>query len=104
MDRYYIGHTNELSGRVRRHNSSHKGFTGKASDWKVVYKEQFASKEEAYQRERQVKAWKNPATNRKSYKKPPWKRLAQLVQSIPTASREGRWFESINAHTKASQL
>ena len=61
MDRYYIGHTNELSGRVRRHNSSHKGFTGKASDWKVVYKEQFASKEEAYQRERQVKTWKNRA-------------------------------------------
>ena len=59
MDRYYVGHTADPEGRLRRHNTEHKGFTGKASDWKLVYKEQFASKEEAYQRERQVKAWKN---------------------------------------------
>jgi len=59
MDRYYVGHTADPEGRLRRHNTEHKGFTGKASDWQVVYKEQFASKEEAYQRERQVKAWKN---------------------------------------------
>jgi integrase len=39
--------------------SSHKGFTGKAKDWIIVYTEDFQSKEEAYQRERQIKCWKN---------------------------------------------
>ena len=35
-DRYYIGHTSELiEERVRKHNSNHKGFTGKLHDWTI---------------------------------------------------------------------
>ena len=57
---YYIGHTAEpLIERLRKHNSNHKGFTGKFRDWKVVYTESFPSKELAYAREREVKKWKN---------------------------------------------
>src|SRR5690606_6697987 len=60
LDRYYIGHTEDrLDGRIRRHNSDHKGFTGKARDWTPVFTEEFPSKIEAYARERQVKAWKS---------------------------------------------
>ena len=59
-DRYYIGHTSEpIDERLRKHNSHHKGFTGKFDDWKVLYTERFATKSEAYQRELQVKSWKN---------------------------------------------
>ena len=58
-DKYYIGHTTEpMDERLRKHNSNHKGFTGKFSDWIVVYMERYDSKQEAYQRELQVKSWK----------------------------------------------
>ena len=59
IDKFYIGHTNDLFERLRKHNSNHKGFTGKCNDWKIVYSEKFNTKSEAYARERQIKNWKN---------------------------------------------
>ncbi len=60
LNRYYIGHTcDNLPERIRKHNSNHKGFTGKANDWKIVLREAFASKKEAYHRERIIKSWKS---------------------------------------------
>lgn len=60
LDKYYIGHTADaLEERLRKHNSNHDGFTGKAHDWEVVYSEIFPSKEQAYAREREVKRWKS---------------------------------------------
>ena len=48
-----------MNERLRKHNSNHKGFTCKANDWEIVYKEVFATKQEAYRREREVKNWKS---------------------------------------------
>jgi putative endonuclease len=60
MDRFYYGHTSEaLDTRLSNHLSNHRGFTGKAKDWRVIYFETYATKREAYAREREVKAWKN---------------------------------------------
>jgi putative endonuclease len=59
-DRYYIGFTSdELTERIKKHNTNHKGFTGKTGDWILRYKEIFPSKEEAQQREKEIKAWKS---------------------------------------------
>ena len=59
-DKYYIGHTgDDLNERLRRHNSDHKGFTGRVGDWRIVYTEEFRTKEDAYKREREIKAWKS---------------------------------------------
>ncbi|MFO8234299.1 MAG: GIY-YIG nuclease family protein [Bacteroidales bacterium] len=58
LDKYYIGHTGELEERIRRHNTNHKGFTGKSNDWHIVYWEEYDHKTDAYKRERKVKAWK----------------------------------------------
>ena len=59
-NKYYIGHTTEsLEERLRKHNTQHKGFTGKYRDWAIVYFESFPSKNGAYAREREVKAWKS---------------------------------------------
>jgi len=59
-NKYYIGHTTEvIEERLRKHNSNHKGFTGKFADWVVVYTESFSSKQLAYTREREVKNWKS---------------------------------------------
>ncbi len=59
-DKYYLGHScDTLESRLSKHNSHHKGFTGQTQDWKIVYSESFSSKEEAYARERELKAWKS---------------------------------------------
>ena len=59
LDRYYIGYTSNLADRLKKHNTYHKGFTGRVNDWRVVYKEAYAEKSDAYARERQVKSWKS---------------------------------------------
>jgi putative endonuclease len=64
-NRFYIGHTENIKTRLKKHNTNHKGFTGKVNDWKIVYTEVYTTKPEAYARERQVKSWKS----RKAIKK-----------------------------------
>ncbi|MCB9337679.1 MAG: GIY-YIG nuclease family protein [Lewinellaceae bacterium] len=60
LDKYYIGSCGEdLDGRLRRHLSGHKGFTGRAKDWQFVHVEKFGSKAGATARERQIKGWKS---------------------------------------------
>ncbi|MEN8122669.1 MAG: GIY-YIG nuclease family protein [Bacteroidota bacterium] len=59
LDKFYIGHTNNIEERLRKHNSNHKGFTGKANDWEIVYSEEFDTKSGAYARERNIKNWKS---------------------------------------------
>ena len=58
-DRYYIGSTSDMAKRLGKHNTNHKGFTGKVGDWAVVYTEVFASREDAVRREKQIKSWKS---------------------------------------------
>ncbi|RLD91470.1 MAG: GIY-YIG nuclease family protein [Bacteroidetes bacterium] len=58
-NRYYIGHTGNIDVRLKKHNTNHKGFTGKVGDWEIVYSEGYTSKSDAYARERQVKSWKS---------------------------------------------
>ncbi|WKK87194.1 GIY-YIG nuclease family protein [Marivirga arenosa] len=60
LDKYYTGYTcSDLLDRLRKDNANHKGYTGKANDWEIVYQESFYSKTEAYVRERQIKSWKS---------------------------------------------
>ena len=44
-----------MQDRLRRHLSSHKGFTGSADDWIVIYQKDFERKVEAMQLERKIK-------------------------------------------------
>ena len=48
-----------MEDRLAKHLSNHRGYTAKAKDWQLVYNETFATKEEAYSREREVKKWKS---------------------------------------------
>ncbi|MBI1780057.1 MAG: GIY-YIG nuclease family protein [Sphingobacteriales bacterium] len=59
-NKYYIGYTGDsLDERLRKHNSNHKGFTGRTGDWQIVYTEKYLTKQEAYKREREIKSWKS---------------------------------------------
>ncbi|MBK8672065.1 MAG: GIY-YIG nuclease family protein [Bacteroidetes bacterium] len=56
LDKYYVGHTENLDERLRKHLTNHKGFTSAAKDWKIVYTEKFENKSAAYKRELEVKS------------------------------------------------
>ncbi len=58
-NRYYIGSTSDLGKRLAKHNTNHKGFTGKVGDWTTVYTERFNSRSQALTRESQIKSWKS---------------------------------------------
>ncbi len=59
-DSYYVGYTSmELDERIRRHLSSHKGYTGKVKDWKIIYFESYIDKKLAILREQEIKKWKS---------------------------------------------
>ena len=60
LDRFYIGFTGEpVEARLQKHLANHSGFTGKAKDWKIVYKETHSTKAEAMQREKLLKSGKS---------------------------------------------
>jgi len=60
IDSYYVGHScDEIESRLRKHNTNHKGYTGKSNDWEIVFSECYATKSEAYKREMEVKRWKS---------------------------------------------
>ena len=60
VDKYYIGSTDDLiEERLRKHNTNHKGFTGKVGDWQLVHSEFYESLKAARKREIQIKNWKS---------------------------------------------
>ncbi len=60
VNKFYVGYTGQgLEERLSRHNSNHKGFTGRSNDWAVAYSEAFSTKSEALQREKVIKGWKS---------------------------------------------
>ena len=59
-NRFYIGFTSDdIIERIKKHNTNHKGFTGKTGDWILKYYETFETKEEAIKREATIKKWKS---------------------------------------------
>jgi putative endonuclease len=58
-NRYYIGSTSNLNERLLKHNTGHKGFTGKTMDWELKWFESFDTKRSSFQREKQIKSWKS---------------------------------------------
>ncbi|MBS1669556.1 MAG: GIY-YIG nuclease family protein [Bacteroidetes bacterium] len=61
IDKYYIGFTENVNERLKKHLANHRGFTGKAKDWEIKLIEEFPTKVEAMARESQLKRWKNRA-------------------------------------------
>ena len=59
IDQYYIGHSYDIEERLFRHTNSGSKATKKANDWKLVYKEEFELRAEAYSREASGKSFHN---------------------------------------------
>ena len=57
-EKYYIGHSHDITLRLERHNHGHVRSTKAYCPWKIIYSESFESKQEAYKRELQIKSYK----------------------------------------------
>jgi putative endonuclease len=58
---YYVGQTNNLADRVRRHNANTERATRLRGPWELVYWEEFETRAEAWKREQEIKAQKHRA-------------------------------------------
>ena len=59
IDSYYIGYTANIPRRMERHNQGWGRFTRSGIPWKLVYFEPYWTKQEAVQREREIKSKKS---------------------------------------------
>lgn len=57
-DKYYTGSTGNVFKRLRMHNSGKNKSTRLGIPWRLVCQEEFATKQEAYRREMQIKRYK----------------------------------------------
>ena len=59
VDRYYVGHTNNIERRITEHNRKKGKYTDRGIPWEIVYTEQYTTKQEAEKREKEIKAEKS---------------------------------------------
>ena len=77
---YYIGHTDNQESRVAAHQSGAiSGYTSKRRPVSLVFSEQFHSREEAFERERQVKGWSR--AKKQALIQGDWDSLVKLARS-----------------------
>ena len=59
LDRYYVGHTNNLDRRLFEHNSYQSSSTKIGVPWEVLYCKEFSTNSEANKFELKIKAMKS---------------------------------------------
>ena len=59
IDRYYTGITDDIEWRLERHNLGWGRYTKRGIPWVVVYTEDYNTKSEALNREREIKGRKS---------------------------------------------
>ena len=87
-NRFYIGHTNNLSKRLERHNRRLVRSTKHRKPFRLVYKEDFETKQQAYKRELQGQKYERVESNLRSCSN-------GLMATAKRGSRSagiGRWF------------
>lgn len=63
-DRYYVGRSQNPERRLEHHNTTSTGFTSRYRPWRLVFSQEFDSKEEAVKAEKLVKSWKSKKMTR----------------------------------------
>jgi putative endonuclease len=59
IDQYYTGSTINIIKRLIKHNKGYNKSTKSGIPWMVVYFEEYATRSEAYKREKEIKRHKN---------------------------------------------
>ena len=77
---YYTGHTDNLEARIVAHQTGHiPGYTHNRRPLKLVFAEELASRQEAYERERQIKGWTR--AKKRALIRGDWEHLIRLGKS-----------------------
>ncbi|NIQ90614.1 MAG: GIY-YIG nuclease family protein [Desulfobacterales bacterium] len=79
---YYIGHTQNLTERLERHNQGRVRYTKSKRPWNLVYSEKYPDRSSAMTREEEIKKRKSRQF------------IDSLVRTSRRSRREGREFES----------
>ncbi|HQF43863.1 MAG TPA: GIY-YIG nuclease family protein [Ignavibacteriaceae bacterium] len=58
-NKFYIGHTNNLKRRLEEHNTGKTSSIKAYIPWEIIYCEEFLTKAEAYNREKEIKSYKS---------------------------------------------
>ncbi|MFH0773238.1 MAG: GIY-YIG nuclease family protein [bacterium] len=56
--KYYVGYSSNINQRLKKHNNGSNKSTKYGIPWKLMYKEEFSKKEDAWKREQQIKRYK----------------------------------------------
>ncbi|KAA3614750.1 MAG: GIY-YIG nuclease family protein [Calditrichaeota bacterium] len=59
-DSFYIGHTNNLDDRIKRHNQNRNKYTSGKGPWELMFSKEFETRTEAMSFEKRLKGFKNP--------------------------------------------
>ena len=77
---FYVGHTDNLEQRMAQHETgAFPGYTAKRLPVTLVWSEQFPSRIEALEAERQVKGWSR--TKKLALIRSDWTLISQLAQN-----------------------
>ena len=66
--RFYIGQTQDINDRIKRHNSGKVKSTKHYKPWEIVYSEDYQIRSEACKREVQIKSYKGGEAFHKLFK------------------------------------
>lgn len=69
LNRYYVGHTENLKNRLILHSAGKVRSTKRGVPWVVKYIEKFDNRNDAYRRELQIKKYKGGEAFQKLIKK-----------------------------------
>ena len=76
---YYVGHTDELEKRVLQHECGESGgYTSTRRPVRVIFTQEFASREEALAAERQIKRWSRK--KKEALVRGDWAEMSRLAQ------------------------
>jgi predicted GIY-YIG superfamily endonuclease len=85
---YYVGHTDDLERRVAMHqDGSLGGYTASRRPLTLIHAEPFDSRDEAFQRERQIKGWSR--AKKDALARCDWDTLQQLSKSAHPSTGSG---------------
>ena len=59
LDRYYVGHTEDVDWRLKRHNAGWGKYTKRGIPWTLKCTENYNGKSEAIKREKEIKRKKS---------------------------------------------
>ena len=57
--RLYIGQTNNLEDRLKRHNTNRNKYTARKGPWKIIFAREFETRQKAVELEVKLKSMKN---------------------------------------------